>query len=90
MYLNNQETYRLNICIYLYIVMASKTIMIDLETYNRLKQLKKDISFSQIIRELLDNAESLPLSSLNKLTNEVEGLDNEKIKAKRKDRNVSF
>jgi predicted CopG family antitoxin len=70
--------------------MANKTIMIDLETYNRLKQLKKDKSFSKIIRELLDNAESLPLSSLNKLINEVDRLDYEKIKVERKDRKYLF
>jgi predicted CopG family antitoxin len=70
--------------------MANKTIMIDLETYNRLKRIKKDKSFSQIIRELLDNAESLPLSSLNKLINQDDKLDYKEIKAGRKDRYVLF
>ncbi len=47
--------------------MPSKTIMIDIEVYKTLKLLKKNKSFSEIIRELIEKNSILPISSLGLL-----------------------
>ncbi|MDH5404372.1 MAG: hypothetical protein OEY49_17870 [Candidatus Heimdallarchaeota archaeon] len=70
--------------------MTSKTIMIDSEVYEELKLLKKNISFSQIIRELLASRNSPPSSIAGSLKDESDRLDYDEIKSMRKEKNVSF
>ncbi|MHA2249786.1 MAG: antitoxin VapB family protein [Candidatus Kariarchaeaceae archaeon] len=70
--------------------MASKTIMIDSEVYEHLKRLKKDKSFSEIIRELINKRNTPPLSSLGKLKGEPDKMNYAGIKKERRERNVSF
>ena len=55
--------------------MASKTIMIDSEVYENLKKLKKDKSFSEIIRELIIKRNTPPKSSLGILKDEPDKID---------------
>ncbi len=70
--------------------MASKTIMIDSEVYEQLKKMKKDGSFSEIIRELIKSRNTPPLSTLGALQEEVDIMDYNEIKKERKEKNVSF
>lgn len=64
--------------------------MIDSEVYEQLKKMKKDRSFSEIIRELIKSRNTPPLSSLGALRDETDPLDYKEIKKQRKERNVSF
>lgn len=68
--------------------MPSKTIMIDIETYNKLKSIKKDKSFTEVINELLEQQSLMPLDLLGSLASKTNRIDYDKIKKGRKDRNV--
>ncbi len=70
--------------------MPSKTIMIDIEVYKTLKLLKKNKSFSEIIRELIEKNSILPISSLGLLKNEDDKLDFKSIKNARREKDVSI
>lgn len=70
--------------------MTSKTIMIEEELYNTLKELKRNRSFSEYLRYLLQNVNRPPSSSLGVLRNVKDPFNYEEIKKERKDRNVTF
>ncbi len=70
--------------------MGSKTIMIEEEVYNKLKQLKRNRSFSEYLRYLLQNVSRPPVSSFGVLKDLEDPFDYEIIKKERKDRNVTF
>lgn len=64
--------------------------MIDSEVYDQLKKMKKDRSFSEIIRELIKSRNTPPLSTLGVLGEEIDKMDYDEIKKERKEKNVSF
>jgi predicted CopG family antitoxin len=75
---------------YMYIQMASKTIMIEEEVYNTLKDLKRNRSFSEYLRYLLQNVNRPPISSFGILKDDKDPFDYNEIKKERKDRNVTI
>lgn len=81
--------------IYLYtdmISMPSKTIMIDSEVYEELKRLKQSKSFTEIIRELLEQQRRIPKASSGTLasTARQDRLNWKKIKQQRMEKDVSL
>lgn len=70
--------------------MPSKTIIIDINTYNRLKAIKQDKSFTEIINDLLDSHATLPLETLGVLSEKANKIEYEEIKNLRRDRDVSL
>lgn len=70
--------------------MGSKTIMIEEEVYNKLKELKRNRSFSEYLRYLLQNVNRPPTSSFGVLKDLENPFDYDTIKKERKDRNITF
>ncbi|MHA2098455.1 MAG: antitoxin VapB family protein [Candidatus Kariarchaeaceae archaeon] len=70
--------------------MASKTIMIEEEVYNTLKELKRNRSFSEYLRYLLKNVNQPPISSFGVLKGDEDPFDYKEIKKERRDRNVTI
>ncbi len=68
--------------------MASKTINIDSKLYTRLKDLKKNRSFTEFITYLLENASTPPIDFFGVLENEE--ISYEEIKRSRIDRDIDF
>jgi len=64
--------------------------MIDLETYNKLKSIKKNKSFTEIINELLDLHNIIPMDLLGVLSNKNDKIEYASIKKSREDRDVSI
>jgi predicted CopG family antitoxin len=68
--------------------MASKTINIDEKVYEKLKQMKGDKSFTEIILELMERANTTPWESFGVLSSD--DLDYDEIKSQRSDRDFTF
>ncbi len=68
--------------------MASKTINIDAELYGELKELKKNRSFTEYIRFLLENFRPSPKEFFGILKEDE--LSYDEIKKERKTRNVTL
>ena len=68
--------------------MASKTINIEEKVYKKLKKLKGEKSFTQIIDQLIEENKKVPWDLFGSISEDE--LNYDEIKRARKERNVSF